>query len=188
MPDFAPDYTPRYVVRYQSAGIEHHLTLRGFRGESASSTGGRARNALYDALTPLVNYLCEDFTWLSAEYIPQDTNVGTPDSLPASVAGVVDIADMSKEDRIRTIGYVGRSAATPMRLYIFGINMNTDALTGVLRDFRVTSAELSDVADSIAGLNNAGLPANNNLPGAWYQYVNLKVNDYWLRQVRKGAV
>ena len=191
MPDFSPDYTPRYIVHYLSAGINHHFTLRGYRGESASATGGRARNALFDMLSPITNWLPADFAWLNAEYVPMDTNIGTPDSIPATVTGGALLADFSKEVRIRTIGYVGRSAATPMRLYVFGNQFDTDDPTTPVnpeQDFRVYATEVSQFATSIAGLNNAGLAANNNLPGAFYQYVNLKVNDYWLRKVRSGGV
>lgn len=189
MTDYAPDFTPRYRVEYVSAGLTHHMMLRGFRGESLAATDSRARNAIHDALAPLVAYLPSDFAFVSAEVIPQDSNVSSPGNLPGAITGTVDPADMSAEDKIRTLGWVGRSASTPMRLFVFGFTIDTDVTPADFKtDFRITAAELAAVSNSIAGLNAAGVPANNNLPGTWKSYVNLKVNDEWLKKVRKGSV
>lgn len=189
MPDFAPDFTPRYRVQYVSAGLTHWIMLRGFRDESESATGVRVRDALFDTIAPMAAFLCDDFEWISAEYIPQDTNIGVPDSLPAAITGTVAISTMSREDKIRSIGYVGRSGSTPMRLFVFGCQFQTDDLPeGVEAKFRISAADLSNVATSIAALDGAGCPANNNFPGHYHNYVNLKVNDHLLKFVRRGLI
>lgn len=189
MPDYAPDYTPRYRAQYVSGGIEHHIMVRGFRGESSIITTDRARTALFNVLNPLAAAIPDDFSWLGAEYIPQDTNIGTPDSTPAAITGLAPVAQLSDHDRISSIGWVGRSVATPMRLFFFGVQFSPDLLpANVASDYRLYTTESSVVADSVTALNAAGLPANNNLPGAWKLYINLKVNDYWLKLLRRAAL
>jgi hypothetical protein len=188
MPDFSPDYTPRYIAEYVSAGLTHHVTVRGYRGESSTLTITRGFEGLTDIVVALQNVLPEDFHWVSAEYIPQDTNVGTPTSLPGDPAGGAPVASMSNQDKATSIGFVGRSNSTPMRLFIFGCDFMPDdplALTAPEVDFRIHASERTEIADAISAINAAGFAANNNLPGAWKQYVNLKVNDHYLRLLRK---
>lgn len=188
MPDFAPDFTPRYIAEYVSAGLTHHITVRGFRGESSTLTITRGFDGINAVVVALQTFLADDFHFVSAEYIPQDTNVGTPTSKPADPVGGAPVANMSNQDKATSIGFVGRSNATPMRLFVFGCDFFPDdplALTGPEVDFRIQATELTDVATAVAALNAAGYAAANNLPGAWKQYVNLKVNDHYLRLLRK---
>ena len=188
MPDFAPDFTPRYIAEYVSAGLTHHVTVRGFRGESSTLTITRGFDGIGAVVAALQLFLPNDFHFVSAEYIPQDTNVGTPTSKPADPTGAVTAANMSNQDKATSIGFVGRSNSTPMRLFIFGCDFMTDDPEPTIqpeRDFRIQATEVEEVATAIAALNAAGYADSNNLPGSWKQYVNLKVNDHYLRLLRK---
>lgn len=188
MPDFAPDYTPRYIVEYVSAGLTHHMTVRGFRGESSTLTITRGFTGIGDVVAALQAFLPADFHFVSAEYIPQDTNVGSPTSIPADPVGAVTVANMSNMEKATSVGFVGRSNSTPMRLFVFGFAYDPDdpePTTNPERDFRLQASEVAEVATAVAALNAAGYAATNNLPGAWKQYVNLKVNDHYLRLLRK---
>lgn len=189
MPDFAPDFTPRYRVRYISAGINHVAMLRGYRGEPSADTSNRARTVLAGVFDTFESVLPDDFAWLSAEYIPEDTNIGSPDAVPATVVGLADAALFSTQDRISSLGFVGRSASTPVRLFMFGVQVTPDvASPSTLDDWRLTSAESAGVAAAVALLNSSAIPANNNMPASWALYANLKVNDYWLKRARRGSL
>ena len=189
MPDFAPDFTPRYRARYLSAGINHVVMLRGYRGEPSADTSNRARTVLAGVFDAFDTALPTDFQWLSAEYIPEDTNVGSPDAVPAAVVGLAPVAMFSTQDRITSLGFVGRSASTPVRLFIFGVQLNPDVVPpSNFDDWRLTSVESAAVAASVALLNSSAIPANNNQPSSWSLYANIKVNDYWLRQARRGSL
>lgn len=187
MPDFSPDFTPRYVAKYTSAGVVHAITLRGFRNETETATTGRALSTLDGLMSAIQGFLSDNSAWISAEYIPQDTNVGVPTSTPSTIIGGTPIATFSNQDKATTLGFVGRSASTPMRLFVFGFQSNPDTLPlTIAGDFRITAAESPAVIGAaISVLNGSGVPGNNNLPGAWHQYANIKVNDYWLRILRK---
>lgn len=188
MPDFAPDFTPRYVAEYVSAGLTHHMMLRGFRGESSGTTTTRAINAMGDITVALQNFLPDDFHFVSAEYIAQDTNVGVPVARPGDPVGAITVANMSNLEKATSVGFVGRSGSTPARLFVFGFAYDPDDPEPTVnpeRDFRLQASEVAEVATAIAALNSWGPPAANNLPAAWKQYVNLKVNDHYLRLLRK---
>lgn len=188
MPDFAPDFTPRYITEYVSAGITHHMTVRGFRGESSTLTITRAFTGVNLICVALQQFLPEDFHFVSAEYIPQDTNVGSPTSKPADPTGGQPLTDLSNQDKASSIGFVGRSNATPMRLFIFGCGFSPDLVPASAteeKDFRITSVERTEVLNAVAAINSAGFAAANNLPGAWKSYINIKVNDHYLRLLRK---
>lgn len=191
MPDFAPDYTPRYRARYNNAGVEHTVMVRGYRGETAVTTVARSAGALFSVFDILANagYLCDDFLWLSADYTPEDSNVSSPTTLPAAVVGTTLLSGYSVQDKITSLGFVGRAQSTPARLFVFGIAFPADVAAGNIgSDFRLLTSEDTAIANAVAALNAAGLAANNNFQINWNNYVNLKVNDYWLRQARKGVV
>jgi len=128
-----------------------------------------------------------DWSEISAEYSAEDTNVFVPASLPGSAAGTATIPTNSLSQSIATISFVGRSSAgQKARMFLFG-TLFTPELTGAEQDdFRVTVSESGSIASAVAELNSGSPPivASDDNDVIWYSYVNLKYNDYWLRQIR----
>lgn len=189
MPDFSPDYTPRYKAKYNAAGLIHTATVRGFRGAGSGVVIANGRAALSGVFTALASRLAADFAWISAQYIPEDSSVAQAAATPTAVVGTVLVNTFSLQDKVTSTGFVGRASTTPVRLFLWGLAYNPDLLpANIYADFKVLASEDAIFATAITGLNSAGLAGNNNLPALWYQYANLKLNDFWLRRVRSGGV
>jgi len=56
-------------------------------------------------------------------------------------------------------------------------------------DFRIHSAEDTIIGNAVGILNDTSpsLVANDNEDVIWYEYANVKYNDYWTRRLRQGA-
>jgi len=77
MTTYSPDFTPRYKARYRAAGIEHTTQIRGPRDDSLFVLLGRGAH-LYDMFNNLAPRLADDFSWISAEYAMNDTELRRP--------------------------------------------------------------------------------------------------------------
>lgn len=191
MPTFAPDFTPRYIAHYVSAGIPHRTQVRVQRGQFGGVIAADAEPVLASLVAALQALLPADFAWTSGETIDQDTSVSAPSTVPANPTGAVAVADMSPQDKISHITFVGRNGRSTTQLRIFGVQFTPDVAPGVASSgslFRLNPGVVGDVDAAIAVLQGGSLVCNNNLPVTWSLYANLKVNDKWLRQVRKGLI
>jgi hypothetical protein len=188
---FAPDATPRCIYRYVNGGLAHNIQFRGYRGEARATSEARTAIAATNLFTALAPIICTDFAWLSALYIPQDTNVSSPAGLPDPVTGTFAPSVYSPEDKIRMLSFHGKSSGgSKTSCEAFGMILTTDDTTPghIGKDFRITTGESAIIADAVAALAAQNLAGIDNTILTWYGYANIKVHDYWLRQVRKGLV
>lgn len=188
--DWAPDYTPRAKITYVSAGLTHSMTIRGHRDESMLFTTARADAVTAAVSADLENYLFDDFSITKGEYFNQDSNISIPYTPTPVAAGSNAKSTASVQDKISHLTFQGRTTGgTKAKLFVFGVFFNPDVSTPSDEgDFRITGAEDAVIALFISHLNGLNLVGNDDLTVAWHNYANLKVNDYWLRQARKGAI
>lgn len=188
--DWAPDATPRYIAKYVSAALTHSIMLRGFRGESQNATVARATGALTAMFTAMEAVLPDDFQFIAASYIAQDSNVTVPVSLPTQPTGAVAVASLSKQDKITSLTFAGKSDfGSKARLVAFGQNWTLDTNTGAPQeDFVLLASDASYLSTVINQLNAAGLAAIDNGVITWYPRATIKTNDHWLKKVRNGVV
>jgi hypothetical protein len=190
MPDYSPDATPRYIAKYRVAGLNHSLQIRGYRGESAIAVVDRGAGACFDIFNPIAAALCDDFIWLAAFYIPEDTNVSVGATLPADVTGLVGIEEFSSADKISHLSFAGKGATgAKVSLKVYGTGKTLDDETpGVFTDFLLTSGESGIVSSIVAALNARDVAAIDNSVSSWYPRATVKINDAWLRRLRAGSI
>lgn len=190
MPDFAPTATPRYVVNYRSAGLNHSWTFRGNRGETSSITIGRGQNIATELAAALDANLADDFLFLSALYIPQDTEVSVGAALPTQHSGLQPVEDFKKEDKIRVLTFPGKSSnGSRGHISVWGYKVQTDPDTeGPGSDFIILSTESLVVANAITALNARAIAGIDDGTVDFYPYATLKTNDRGVKKVRKGSI
>jgi len=185
MTTYAPNFTPRYRARYNAAGIEHTIQMRGARGESASAISGRA-TILHDIFLAAAATLADDFAWISADYALTDSDVFIPAVLPASVTGLKDVADFDLQQRCVSTGFVGRTGGSRAAIYMYGVWWST--VTGTpAENGRVTAAEWAPVTTIKAALDT-NAHAGNGETAVWHAYANIKLNDHLLKLLRRGTI
>lgn len=190
MPDYAPNYTSRYRVRYQVIGRAHVMQFRGFRSLTQAamvSAGIAGFTAIYSNLSVV---LSTDFSVLDASYAPADSDVFVPASVPTGITGSSSVANMTGQDSISHMTFAGRGlGGSKFNVKAYGIQWAPDLLpANAASDFRILGTESPQVQaayDDLADVSD--LCAIDNTAMNWYTYVNLKVNDYWLRKLRQGA-
>lgn len=190
MPDYAPDFTPRYIAAYRAAGVNHTAQIRGYRGESAIAVVDRGAGALGDLFGAIEAALAEDFTWLAAFYIPEDSNVSVPATLPAAPTGLVALEDFSSSDKISHLTFAGKGATGAKNsLKVYGTVKNLD-LAGehAFTDFILLASESGVVTSIVSTLNARDVAAIDNSVTSWYQRATVKINDAWLRRLRAGSI
>jgi hypothetical protein len=185
MTTYAPNFTPRYRVRYNAAGIEHTIQMRGARGESGSAISGRAVD-LHDMFLAAADILADDFAWISAEIALTDSDVFTPASLPGAVTGLKDVADFNLQQRCVSTGFVGRAAGSRAAIYMYGLWWSTVSGTPA-ENGRATVAEWATVTTITAILNTHAFAGSGELAN-WHNYANLKLNDHLLKLLRRGTI
>ena len=187
MPDFAPHYTARYIVRYSVQGNEHDMQFRWARG--APVVISDMVNKVGGFLNAFRANRYDDWTVLGARFYAQDSLVSVPTTAPTVLASTVSTTGRPASAAAGAWQFLGRSQAGGKGgLWCYGTSMSVENTTGNLSatDFRLTAAEATTVADAIAalGTGNPTLAGNDGNGLIWYNYVNLKYNDYWLHRVR----
>lgn len=187
--DWAPTATPRWVMRYRSARIEHTFLVRGYRNESQAATEARAANfanAYFDALK---GKLADDLLFISARYIPQDSNVSVVSVLPTAVTGS-NALNLFKNKHRAMEGHFAGSTGTGAKagFNIFGLLVDAgDDTNPDDNDYIITGNEDTDVAAAIAVINGFNLAGIDNSQITVVQQMTIKQNDYWIKRIRKGA-
>lgn len=190
MPDFAPTATPRYVVKYRSAGLNHSWTIRGNRNETSATTIGRGANLAAELRNAVKAFLADDFTFLSAFYIPQDTEVSVGAELPSQDVGLIPVEDFKREDKIRVLTISGKSSnGSRSHISIWGYKLPTDPDTeGPASDFIVLATESAAVLAAIGALNARNVAGIDNGVVEYYPYATIKTNDRGVKKVRQGGI
>lgn len=186
MADFAPNYTARYRIRYSTVGKTHSMTWRVAAGVTDSTSIAAKLGLTLDDMAPL---LWDDFTILGADFALADSDVFLPGVLPTFGGGAVASGAQSPSDAALAISFVGRTiAGQKARMFLYGCNPGEIGRTAVGGDFRILSSEEPSVSDAIVRLNETSPPlvGNDNETAIWYEYVNVKYNDRWVRRLRRG--
>lgn len=185
MTSYAPNYTPRIRLKYQAAGIEHTIQMRGARGTTAGGLDAQ-KGSIRACFNLGAANLADDFAWISAEYALTDSDDWFPTTLPAAVTGAAPIASFSLQHRATHTSFNGRVVGSRAAIYFYGFyweqGVDTSADNG-----RVTPAEeafVGDIATELSGQAHAG----NGLQAIFHQYANIKVNDHLLKLLRRGTI
>lgn len=190
MPDFAPNVTPRYVLAYRSVGREHNIMMRGARGISAALMESYGAGLFNQLFTTLAAGLPDDLSFISAKVALTDVDLFFPAAIPVQVTGLLAVATFSGQDSISHITFSGRgSLGSKVNMKVYGVQYNPDALPATFpSDFVITTGETSLIANAVAALQgDSHIRAIDNTQPTWYNQVTLKVNDYWLKRLRRGA-
>jgi len=186
MADFAPNFTARYTLTYSSLGLTHRNLWRIPRGAGVTGLNNVILKAaaFYNALTD-ARYT--DWTAISATYQAEDDDVSVPAAVPTIDAGTGAIPDNPKSQSIVSTCFPGRSnLGQKARLFVYGMSTGPEDQVANSDDFRLTAAENALINAAIVVLNNGSpnLVASDNAIVGWYSYVDIKFNDFWLRQIR----
>jgi hypothetical protein len=188
MTTFSPDFSPRYKVDYVAAGFVHSAQFRIARGNTWNLLNllnvVGAIQAFYDALQPL---LPEDFAINSCSIAEQDTNVFNPtDQIPVVVAGAKPLADYSPYARATATTFTGRDAPSPVHVEQYGPLWLVSTPTGIAGNGKVNATESTPISQAISALSGGPFSSTSGNGGTiWKSYATVKVNDYWLKRVRK---
>lgn len=186
MADFAPNYTARYRIHYTVLGKSHSMLWR-VASSVTDPTGIASKVELFlDDMSPA---LFNDFTVTSADFALADTDIFLPAPAPASPTGAASFPSGAGAVAANAISFVGRSTAGgKSRMFMYGIAYEVGGYTTRSTDFRFTSAENAEISDAIVRLNETSpaLVANDDHVATWYEYVNWKPNDRWVRRLRRG--
>lgn len=190
MPDFAPDVTPRYIAKYHVASLEHSIMVRFARGSTELDNVSEAHIILHGAFEAVAALLAEDFVWTSAEYIPQDTNVSHPTSVPEAVTGAVTMDNFSIQDKISHLTISGRgSLGSSVHWQMYGMAFDTDTVdASPSKDFIFHAGENSLVDAAAGAFNRASIRTVDQTKPIIRGDKTYKVNDFWLKRARRGGV
>lgn len=191
MTTYAPNFTPRARVKYNVAGVDHTVQLRGARGTSFGAMQGKIE-FLYDIFNVWADTLASDFSWVSADIALTDDDVFNPASPPGNTpSGGLSPASFSPIRKITSTAFTGRAAGSRAAIYLYGVfwpqdigtGVNDDAFNGV-----VTNGEDPRIGSTITLLVAAGASAGSGLPAVWHSRATIKPNDFLLHKVRAGII
>jgi len=190
--DFAPDVTPRYRAHYVSAGIPHTMLVRTLRSQTQAEVVAIGQTFCAGLVAAIQAYLADDFAFTSAEFIPKDSNIAVAAAAPANPTGAITVASMSPQDKITHATFSGKSTAetgSKVSVKVFGIALSYDSTTGGAKDFVINPGEDANFTAATDFLATQGfVKAIDQGTPVWYERVNLKPNDFYLRKVRKGLI
>lgn len=186
MSDFAPNYTARYRFRYTTLSKTHSMMWRVLAGVTDPSALITKIGLFLD---DLAGAIWDDFTIVAAEFALADSDVFLPAALPTWGGGEQAVSGSVASDAAVPVSFVGRSVTGGRaRMFLYGTNMPTVIRTATGLDYRIYSSENAAFSDAIVRLNETSpaIVANDNGNVAWYEYVNVKANDAWVRKLRRG--
>lgn len=190
MPDFAPNVTGRYRLHYNVVGRVHTIMARTRRGLDATAIQTSGAVYLRGIFVALAAGLCDDLSFLSAEYALHDSDLFFPAALPAGVVGGQAIATFSGQDSITHLTFSGRGQlGSKVSLHVYGHATTPDTLpANVWSDFVVLGGESAGIAAAVVAANtdSGNIVAIDNTRGQYANRATVKVNDFWLRRLRQG--
>jgi hypothetical protein len=110
-----------------------------------------------------------------------------PAAAPTQPTGAATIPAQPKSQAILTTGFVGRSnLGQKARVFLYGFLTGPEDAVTAGDDFRVHGAESGPINAAVVVLNNGSpnIVASDDAVVSWYNYANLKYNDFWLRSTR----
>lgn len=187
MADYAPNFTARLRLRYSTGGRNHTMLWRAMPGTETPAALVAKMGLFLDDLAP---NLYDDWTVVSADYAPADSDVFLPTTPPTSPTGAVASAGVPNSYDAFSLSFVGRSAmGHKARFFVYGCSLAAEIPNPTGVDFRFRSSEIAAISDCVVRLNETApsIAANDGNAVIWYEYANGKFNDYWVRQLRAGA-
>ncbi len=190
MPDYAPNFSPRFVATYRHVGSTHALSWRLARGATVDTVANVSK--LGSVLRAAQQRLYADFSVTGITYYPQDEFTGIPVSTsdlgaisPVQSLNNSDPAQKAVQARWEARGNTGTRGA----FVLFGLFRPQElGVSGYAADFRVTAAEdatVAAIATALSELSPAWIPLGAT-GVVWRTYANVKVNDKWLKRIRRG--
>lgn len=186
MADFAPNFTARYRFRYTSLSKSHSML---WRLKSPVTDPAPLVDKIGLFLEDLAPVLWNDFTITTAEFAPANSDVFVPAASPTFGGGDNVLTGSFPSDAATAISFVGRSlAGQKARMFLYGTNLAAVYRSTLGNDFRITASESAAIAAAIVRLNETApvIAANDDNSTVWYEYVNVKPNDAWVRKLRRG--
>lgn len=188
MADYAPNYTPRAKIRYRAGGTVHSMTWRRARGSDAA-----AMLAMADKMILFLNTLSSirlaDWALLDASYCLEDSDVFLPLTLTETLdaAGGGAFSTFAGVAKANAFSYVGRgTTGQKAKFFVYGLSRYAEA--NITNDLRIYAAEDATFAASLVALTELApsVAASDGSTVIWHNYVNQKVNDYWVGRARAG--
>lgn len=187
MADYAPNFTCRYRVKYSVLGHNHTMLFRLARGTLDFGPIALKVAAFLSALSPT---LFTSWTVLGADAAPDDSDIFLPVAPPVGFSPpslAIPAAPISESSLAWS--FVGRTTGgTQCRLFLFGASQGPESVSagGTFDDWRITTAQSGVAANAVNVLNSnsPALVGNDGVKATFYQYVNLKYNNYWVRKTR----
>jgi hypothetical protein len=140
-------------------------------------------------LDDMAGSLWTDFTVVAADFALADSDVFLPGTLPTFSGGTVSAGGQQQSDAAFAVSFVGRTiAGGKARMFLYGTNFDVSVRAALGNDWKVMSVEASTISDAIVRLNETSpaIVGNDNYVAVWYEYVNMKYNDRWVRRLRRG--
>jgi len=172
MAPLPPESTPRYRIHYTTVGEQHTLQVRS--NASPANIG-----IIMDAFLASLGSAIYTWTWDSTEWAPDNSNIfnvvttgkeGTGYGAGVGSIGVVPFA----------YTFLARSpGGRRLRMSIYGA-------VGVGANYRYSAGEdvTIDAAIAVLVFNRADFLCIDNLVPVWYTYVDVQVNDHWIKVIR----
>lgn len=191
MSSFAPNYTGRYRAHYHVCGIDHTIQLRKQLGATPTQVGLLAATvqAIFAAAA---SRLCTDFAWLGAEQADEGSDLFYPSTTPGAVTPTgVGPNSYTPFQKVTHTRFGARALGSRTSIEMYGLfweySNQIDDVDTVGYDGVITPAEAAFIS-TIAGLLNTQAFANSGGATVWQARATIKVNDFWLRQVRSGGI
>jgi hypothetical protein len=169
-----PNSTKRYFYEYQNSQNKHVLMVRASEGATDADVDGDLALLMGDIGG---NFVASVFTGATK------ADAGSDIALPFSSGAVGDsfgTGTAIKQYDATALTFVGRTpGGRRTKVSIFGFKND-------LSEFRMTSAESSDVANAVGHLNSFGFSfiAIDSLTAVWNGYADIKANDHWVKKAR----
>ncbi len=192
MTSYSPSYTSRYRAHYHVCGIDHTVQLRRQLGATPSDTASLAGtvNVVFAAVAAK---LCTDFAFLGAEQADEGSDIFYPSTTPAAVTPTgPTIGNYTPFQKITHTRWNCRAIGSRSSIEIYGLHWqysnNIDDPDSVPYDGVILPAEFSFVTSVAAALNTQAFANSGNPSSVWAARALVKVNDFWLKQVRSGGI
>lgn len=166
-----PESTDRWKYTYENAVAVHSITFRTLTGTALAAV-----DTILNTLVGNLGAGCSLSTITNLEFAGVGDTIFDPVAGSSMVDTTFGSGTAIKEFNATAATFVGRATGgRRSRISLFGWKSDVS-------EFRLTSAESSDVATVLVMLNNPATPliAINGNPVTWHQYVDIKANDHWV--------
>lgn len=172
MAPLLPSNTPRFRVHYTSMGNAHTMQ---FRSHASPATFGSFVDGFLARLDPAIAPLTID----SVDFAPDGSDIFNPvtSGIEANTYGT---SGTVPEMAAWAFTFVGRtSGGRRVRVAVFG----ADSLGDNYRFNPAESAVVDDARDFLAANPSFALGIDD-IAAVWKAYVNVQVNDHWVKNLR----